>query len=391
MIGKVRGTWAEINLDALKNNIDQVNKVCSGKKVIAVIKADGYGHGALGIYNELLEAGVSRFAVATLPEAVELRKAGVEIPIMILGYTSPEFYEDVVNYDIEQTIFSYGDAEKLAAIAMKSNKTAGVQIAVDTGMGRIGFLTTMEEAGEVHKISLLKGIKLEGIFTHFASADSNDKAYTRMQIERFNRFTGYLQQFGVEIPMRHVSNSAAIIDMPGLDYEGVRAGIMLYGYYPSYEVDKERVKLLPVLSLKSKIVHVKTLSEDHGISYGSIFKTTKETKIATLPIGYADGLFRLQTGKAKVIIGGKMVPIIGRICMDQCMVDVTEVQDVKVGDEAVFIGQDNYGNSITASDMADNVGTISYEILCNVSKRIPRIYIKNNEVVGMRNYIYQKI
>lgn len=387
MIEKMRGAWAEIDLNALNNNIKQVVDSCPGKEIISVIKADGYGHGALGIYKELIKSGTTRFAVATLPEAVELRKGGVTIPIMILGYTAPEFYSDVILYDIEQTIFSYEDAEKLSKEAEKENKTAKIHIAVDTGMGRIGFLTTIEQAQEVHRINELSNTEIVGIFTHFATADEKNKEYTNLQIKRFNKFNEYLESLGINIPLKHISNSAAIIDFPELEYGGVRAGIMLYGYYPSYEVDNKRIKLMPVMTLKAKIIHVKTLPVGESVSYGRVYITTKETRIATLPIGYADGISRLQVGKAKVIVGGKIVPIIGRICMDQCMIDVTDIPDVKVGDEVILIGEDDFGNKITADDMADNIGTISYEILCDVSKRIPRIYYKDGKVINVRHYV----
>lgn len=387
MIGKVRGAWAEINLDAIENNIEQVKKSCGDKEIIAVIKADGYGHGAVGISKELIDNGAKRFAVATLPEAVELRRAGVEIPIMTLGFIGEEFYDEIVDYNIEQTIFSYDSAKVLSDIAMKKNKIAKIHIAVDTGMGRIGFLTTIEQAQEVHKISKLPSVKIVGIFTHFATADEKDKKYTELQIERFKKFNRWLEALGVYIPFKHVSNSAAIIDLPDLEYEGVRAGIMMYGYYPSDEVNMKEVKLTPVLTLKARIIHLKTLNKGEGISYGKTYITDRVSKIATLPIGYADGLSRLHAGKGKVIIGGKMVPIVGRICMDQCMVDVTDIPDVKLGDEVILIGSDDYGNRITADDLANNIGTISYEILCDISKRIPRIYIKRGEVVEEKNYI----
>ena len=389
MIGKVRGAWAEINLDAIENNIEQVKKSCGDKEIIAVIKADGYGHGAVGISKELIDNGAKRFAVATLPEAVELRRAGVEIPIMTLGFIGEEFYDEIVDYNIEQTIFSYDSAKVLSDIAMKKNKIAKIHIAVDTGMGRIGFLTTIEQAQEVHKISKLPSVKIVGIFTHFATADEKDKKYTELQIERFKKFNSWLEDLGVYIPFKHVSNSAAIIDLPDLEYEGVRAGIMMYGYYPSTEVNMEEVNLIPVLTLKARIIHLKTLNKGEGISYGKTYITDRVSKIATLPIGYADGLSRLQAGKGKVIIGGKIVPIVGRICMDQCMVDVTEVPDVKIGDEVILIGSDDYGNKITADDLANHIGTISYEILCDISKRIPRIYIKKGEIIEEKNYGYQ--
>lgn len=387
MIHKLRTTWAEVNLNALENNIKEVAKVSKGKEIIAVIKADGYGHGAVGICKTLLENGVSRIAVAVITEAIELRKAGVEIPIMILGYTSNEFYEEVIDFQIEQTIYSYQDAVELSRVAARKNAKVKIQIAVDTGMGRIGFLTTQEEAMEVKKISELPGIEIEGMFTHFATADEKDKEYSFLQLKRFKEFDEYLKELGVDIKYKHVSNSAGVIDFPNLEYDGVRAGIMLYGYYPSEDVDKTKVNLKPVMSLRSTIVHLKELECGSSISYGRVFTTSRKSKIATLPVGYADGFPRVLTGKGKVIINGVVAPIVGRICMDQCMIDVTEVPEVKVGDEVILFGEDEFGNHITAEDIANEVGTISYEIICGISKRVPRVYKKNGEVVSVKNYV----
>ncbi|MEG1256131.1 alanine racemase [Clostridium sp.] len=387
MIEKIRPSWAEIDLDKLGNNIKEVKRVCNGKEIVAVIKADGYGHGAVDIYRELIKCGATRFGVAVITEAIELRQAGLHLPIIVLGFTASEFYDEVVDFDIEQTIYTYEDAKCLSKVAVKKNTIAKIHIAVDTGMRRVGFLTTIEQAKEVHRITKLPGISVAGIFTHFATADEKEKDYTNVQIERFNRFNKYLEELGVIIPFKHVSNSAAIIDLPKLDYQGVRAGIMLYGYYPSHDVEKSNVNIIPVMTLKSKIVHIKTLKAGEGISYGRVFTTERESIIGTLPIGYADGLSRLLTGKSKVIVNGKVAPIVGRICMDQCMVDVTDIPGVKVGDEVILMGKDEYGNTITADDIASSIGTINYEILCDISKRVPRIYKKDGKVVSVRNYV----
>lgn len=387
MVHKLRTTWAEIDLNALENNIKEVIRVSNGREVIGVIKADAYGHCAVDIYKTLLANGVSRFAVAVITEAIELRKNGLKAPIVILGYTAHDFYDEIIDFDIEQTIYSYDDAEALSKVAVKKNAKAKIHIAVDTGMSRIGFLATAEEAVEVEKISKLPGIEIEGMFTHFASADEKNKEFTFLQIKRFDDFDEYLKQLGVNIKYKHVSNSAAVIDFPNLEYDGVRAGIMLYGYYPSKDVDKTKVHLKPVMSLKSTIVHLKTLESGSSISYGRVFITERKSKIATLPIGYADGLPRQLTGKGKVIINGALAPIVGRICMDQCMIDVTDIPDVKLGSEVTFIGEDEFGNSISADDIADVIGTISYEIVCNISKRVPRVYKKDGNIVNIKNYV----
>lgn len=390
MLEKIRPSWAEIDLNSLANNIREVKRVSKGKDVIVAIKADGYGHGAAEIYEVMVDNGVSRLAVAIIEEAIELRRAGAKLPIMILGFTPSESYKEVIDYQIEQTIFSYEEAKCLSEEAVKKNTIAKIHIAVDTGMGRIGFLPTREQAEEVHRITELKGIEIVGMFTHFATADEIDKKYTKFQVQRFDDFNRFLEEFGVIITFKHVSNSAAIIDFPNLEYQGVRAGIMSYGYYPSQDVDKSKVNLIPIMTLKSKIVHLKTIGVGESVSYGRVFKATRKSVIATLPIGYGDGFARLLTGKAKVIINGVMAPIVGRICMDQCMVDVTDVPEVKVGDEVILMGRDDKGNSITADDIGRATGTISYEVLCNISKRIPRIYTKNGKICKVKSYIGQK-
>ncbi|HAK41838.1 MAG TPA: alanine racemase [Clostridium sp.] len=387
MLNKIRPSWAEIDLDALRNNVREIKRISKGKEVIATIKADGYGHGAIDIYKTMLEEGVSRFAVAVITEAIELRKAGVEIPIIILGFTPREFYDEVIDFDIEQTIYSYEDAKILSDKAVKKDRLAKIHIAVDTGMGRIGFLPTREQAKEVHRITKLEGVKIVGIFTHFATADEKDKSYANLQIKRFNEFNVYLEELGVTIYFKHVSNSAAIIDFPNLPYGGVRAGIMLYGYYPSNYVNKNSINLKPVMSLKSRIIHVKKIREGDYVSYGRLYRAPRESLIGTLPIGYADGFSRLLTGKAKAIINGKVVPIVGRICMDQCMVDVTDVPNIKVGDEVILMGKDDRDNVITADDIAIAIGTISYEVVCDISKRVPRVYTEDGKAFAVRNYV----
>lgn len=387
MAKKIRPSWAEVDLDALRNNVREIKRVSEGKEIIATIKADGYGHGAIDIYKSMMDEGINRFAVAIVTEAVELRKAGVKIPVIILGYTPKEYYDEVIDLDLEQTIYDYEDAKILSDMAIKKNNIAKIHIAVDTGMGRIGFLTTREQAREVHRITKLKGVRIVGIFTHFATADEKDKTYTNFQIERFNIFNKYLEELDVIIPFKHVSNSAAIIDLPDLPYDGVRAGIMLYGYYPSKYVNKDNVNLIPVMSLKCKIVHLKKIQEGDYLSYGRLYKAPSERIIGTLPIGYADGISRALTGKAKVIVNGKVIPVVGRICMDQCMIDVTDVPGVKIGDEVILIGKDNIGNVITADDIAEAVGTVNYEVICDISKRIPRIYTKSGKICGVRNYV----
>jgi alanine racemase len=382
----LRPVWAEVDLDKLAHNMREIRKAAQSREIIAVIKADGYGHGALDIAPTLLENGATRIAVAVLNEAVELRRGGIEEPIMVLGFTPPSLIDMLLRYDIEQTVYSYDLAKEISQLAKKKNKVAKLHIALDTGMGRIGFLPNEESAEEVYKISKLPNIIIEGLFSHFSSADEEDKSYTRLQLERYNYFYNNLLQKGVKVNIRHIANSAAIIDMPEAHFEAVRPGIILYGYYPSEEVLKQKITLKPVMSLKTNIVHIKNLPTGEYISYGRKFKTSRESIIATLPVGYADGYTRLLFNKAKVIVNGSFVPVIGRICMDQCMVDVTDIPGVKLGDEVVLMGEQD-GLEFTADHIAELIGTINYEITCMISKRVPRVYIKGGKVVKIRNYV----
>ncbi|MEG0772767.1 alanine racemase [Clostridium sp.] len=387
MFKELRPVWAEIDLDAIANNMREIRRISTSKEIIAIIKADGYGHGAIDIAPVLLENGADRFGVAVITEAIELRNNGINVPIMVLGFTPPTLYERILEHNIEQTIYNYNDAEELSKIALERNKVARIHIAIDTGMGRIGFLPNEESAQEVLKISELPNVEIIGLFTHFSSSDDLDKTYSMLQIKKYNEFNEKLIDLGIDIPLKHLSNSAATMDLPIAHYNAVRPGIILYGCYPSEEVMKEKVNVQPVMSIKANIVHIKTLTEGEYISYGRTFKTERESVIATLPIGYADGFTRLLFGKAKVIINGKFAPVVGRICMDQCMIDITDIDGVKIGDEVILIGADEFNNVITADDIAKQVGTINYEVVCAVSKRVPRVYKKGGKIINIRNYV----
>jgi alanine racemase len=321
-----------------------------------------------------------------LDEALELRNAGISEPILILGYTSGRFADIVVDSDIRQVCYSYELAKDMSEAAVKLNKTGKVHIAVDTGMGRVGLQPTPESADLVEKISKLPNLEVEGLFTHFAAADEADKEYTYWQYERYNSFLKMLSDRNVDIKYKHVGNSAALIDLPGIRMDAVRPGIIQYGLYPSEAVDKSKIDLKPVMSVKANIIHVKEVDEGTSISYGRRFITNRRSRVATLPVGYADGYSRLLFGKASVIINGKLAPVIGTICMDQCMVDVTDAGDVKVGDEAVIMGGQG-GAAISAEDIASHIGTINYEVICMFSKRVPRVYIKDGKVVNIKNYL----
>lgn len=382
----MRSVWAEVDLDAIKFNIENIKKISKDKDIVAVVKADAYGHGAVDIVPTLLENGAKKLAVAMISEAQELIRNNITAPIIILGYTPLEYGELLVNNLIEQTVYDLDYAKKLSDIAVSLGKRAKIHIAIDTGMGRIGFLPNENSINIIEEIWKLEGIEITGIFTHFSTADEKDKEYTYEQFNKIKFVISELEKRNINIPFKHVSNSGAIIDLPETYLDGVRAGIILYGYYPSDEVKKDRLPLKKALTLKTKVSHVKELDEGMYVSYGRKFKTSRKTKIATIPIGYADGYSRLLSKKAKVIINGKLANVVGNICMDQCMVDVTDIGEVSVGDDVILLGSE--GNlKFDADDMANLLGTINYEILCMIKQRIPRVYCKNGKIVKVRNYI----
>lgn len=386
MFRHLRPVWAEINLDNLAHNMREIKSISNSKEIMAVVKADAYGHGAVDVAPVLLENGATRLAVAVISEAVELRRSGIDVPIMILGYTPAIFSHELFKYDIEQTVTSYEYAEKLSVEAKKEKKKLKIHLAFDSGMGRIGFLPNEKSIDEIYRISKLENVEIAGAFSHFSTADEEDKGYTLEQLKKFNDFCDNLTTKGIELNIRHIANSAAIIDLENTHFEAVRPGIILYGYYPSDEVILNKIKLRPVMTLKTNIVHIKNLEKGQYISYGRKYVTSKEEVIATLPVGYADGYTRQLTGKAKVIINGQFAPVVGRICMDQCMVDVTHIKDVKIGDEVILMGEHN-NLKFNADDIASLLGTINYEVVCMISKRVPRVYIKDNKVVKIRNYV----
>lgn len=385
---KIRPAWAEINLDNLAHNIREVRRLAEKQsQVMAVIKADGYGHGAAKVAQTLLDNGADCFAVAVLDEAIELRNAGFEVPIFILGYTQPERAAEVVKYDLEQSVYSFEAAKALSAEAIAQGKTARLHIKVDTGMGRIGFKADDEAVDIVRSIHALPGINIKGIFTHFAVADEVDKSYTELQFKKFRWICDNLEEKGIKIEIKHCGNSAAIIDLPEMHLDMVRAGIMLYGLAPSKAVKLNKLALKEVMSLKVKISHVKELEPGQSVSYGRKFVADRRSKIASLPIGYADGYTRLLTGKAEALVKGKRVPVVGSICMDQCMIDITGIEDIAVGEEVVLFGE-QLGGFISIDEIAEKLGTINYEVVCMISRRVPRVYKKDGEVVEVLNYLY---
>ena len=381
--------WAEVDLDALAYNIRSIReKTGPDKRICAVIKANAYGHGALVCAKTLLENGADQFAVAVMNEALELRSAFPEQDILVLGNLPYGTEKTSINADLQHTVTSIEKARLLSETAVRLGKTARIHIKVDSGMTRLGFLPDEEGVREVMEIAKLPNLDLEGIFTHFARADEVDKYWAEKQYEKYCWFVDRLAEEGISFRLKHVSNSAAIMEMPQTcqDNDMVRPGIILYGIYPSGEVLPENLDIKPVMTWKTRILHVKTLREDRQISYGGKYTAHQGDVIGTLAIGYADGYSRAQSGKAEVLYRGHRVPVIGNICMDQCMIDLTEFPDAKVGDEVILMGRDG-DEFISADDLAARFGTIGYEIVCAVNRRVPRYYLKNGQVIGRINYL----
>ncbi len=377
-------SWAEIDLDAIGHNIREIKKcVRENTLVMGVVKANAYGHGVCEVAKELLNNGVDRLAVAFSDEAVELRKKGFDVPVLILGNSSDDEIENIVEFDITPAVSAFSFAEKLSNAATAKGKTVKVHIKIDTGMSRIGFQSDSVE--EILKIAKLPGIVVEGMFSHFATADEEDDSYTRLQFERFMEVAKLLEEKGMKIPIKHICNSAAIVKFPEMHLDMVRAGIVIYGIYPSIDFDKSLIDLKLAMTFKSRISHIKMLEKGTALSYGRTFVLDKDSKIATVAVGYADGYFRSLSNKAKVAVSGTVVNQVGRICMDQCMIDISAVNNINVGDEVVLFGDTE--NEVSTENVAKLLGTIGYELVCAVGRRVPRIYIKNGEVIGLLNYL----
>lgn len=376
-------TCLQVNLDAIKENYIRICQK-AGTDVLAVVKADAYGLGAIAVAKSL-ESLCPMFGVANLSEALELHHAGIQKPILILGRIPQVAYATAVQKGFRHPIFRMEDAIALSEEAVRQGRTAIIHLAVDTGMGRIGLPATEEGARLCLAISRLPGLQVEGLFTHYAKADCRDLSNALSQSHAFSRFDEMLRREGLEIPIRHLSNSAGIMNF-STHYEMVRAGIILYGICPSSEVDPQLLPVKSVVRLQTRIAYIKTLPAGCPISYGGIYITDRTTRVATLPIGYADGYRRSLTEKAHVLIRGQKAPIIGRICMDQLMVDVTHIPEAEIDDVVTVIGTDG-AETITPDDLADRIGTISYEILCGFSRRIPRVYIQNRKPVSEVNYL----
>ena len=385
---KYRRVHADIDLDAVLFNFEQMSRtVPEGTQIMAVVKTDAYGHGAVPLA-ALLEPQdyLWGFATATVDEAVELRKAGIEKPILVLGYSFPECFEDIVKYDIRQTVFQFEMAELLSKEAVKQNKKVFVHVKLDTGMGRIGYQKVEEAVHDTVKMKNLPMLELEGVFTHFANADTKNQEFTFQQLSKFEEMIRAMEAEGVTFELKHCANSAGIIELSERKFDLVRAGIISYGMWPSDEVKKDVVQLKPILSLKSHVVYVKEVEEGTPVSYGSTWRAEGRRKIATVPVGYGDGYPRSLSNKGYVLIKGYKVPIAGRVCMDQLMVDVTDVpEEIKIGDRVTLIGTDGE-HTITAEELGDLSGRFNYELICDLGNRIARIYYQNGKIKEIRDY-----
>lgn len=385
---KLNRAWAEIDLDAIAHNVREIKRI-TGKRVeiMGAVKADAYGHGVLEVVRTLLDNGVTQLAVSMLDEAIQLRQMGIKVPILILSYTDPARAEEIVLNDVTQTVFSQDLAQALSAASVKLGRNARIHVKVDTGMTRVGFMPGYSAVKNIMEIGKLPGVIIEGLFTHFASADESERDYTIMQFERYMSVCSELARVGIHIPVKHVCNSAGIIQYPEMHLNMVRPGIILYGIYPSQQVDKEKIHLKPAMTLKANVILVKDVEPDTCISYGRTFRTSRLSRIATIPIGYADGYTRLLSNKGHVLINGELAPLVGRVCMDQCMVDVTDLkQEVHVGDEVVLFGCQN-GACISVDEVAADIGTISYEVVSIIGKRVPRVYLKDGKICSVLNYL----
>ena len=381
--------WAEIDLDALAHNVSEIRRKTGDKvRIAAVSKANCYGHGIANCFRALLDAGVDQFAVAVLNEALELRNITQDADILVLGSMPIGTEEQSIEANLQHTVTSFEKAKAISDAAVKLGKTAKIHIKLDTGMTRLGFMPGEESMNEVVKISKLPNIELEGIFTHFARADESSKKWAYRQYRLFTRCVDNLKSKGVEFKIKHVANSAAIMEMPDTYNDMVRPGIILFGIYPSDEVDKAIIDIKPVMTFKTRITHLKKLTEDRQVSYNGRYTAMKGDIIGTIAVGYADGYTRAQSGKAEVLYRGKRVKIVGNICMDMCMVDLSDFPDAKVGDEVVLFGRS--GNAvISAQEVAERYGTIGYEVICGLGIRVPRYYIKGGRLVSKVDYLEQ--
>lgn len=383
-------TWTEVNLDAIAQNVKNIKKLIGKKKeLMAVVKGNAYGHDILEISSVVLENGATRLAVARLEEAIFLRKAGITVPILVLGLTLKPQAESLVSYDITPTVCEFEMIEKLSESAVQMNKMAKIHLKVDTGMGRIGIFPD-DVLRFIKRIKALKKVEIEGIFTHFSVADEKDKFYTEEQFRKFIEILTILEKEGIKIPIKHVGNSATLLDLPHMWLDMVRPGLAIYGLYPSKEV-KKTINLIPAQQFKTKIVFIKELPRGESISYGRIYITKRRMRVASLPVGYADGYNRLLSNQGEVLVRGQRVPIIGRVCMDQCMIDVTNLTQVEIGDEVVLWGRQGE-EMITVEEIAQKIRTINYEIVhLPDKKRVAKLFIKDGKPWKIKTMLGERL
>lgn len=368
--------YIQVDLDAIAYNVHSIkSKLAPGTKIMGVIKTDGYGHGSVPIARMLEQMDfIWGFATATVEEAYELRQAGIRKPLLVLGYTFPYCYERLAEEEIRPAVFRRDSLEQLQAAAARTGKKIKLHIKVDTGMNRIGITPDEEGLKFIDALQGCKELEVEGIFTHFARADETDKSNAEKQLERFKSFIAMSEErLGYSIPFKHCSNSASILEMRQADMDLVRAGIVIYGLYPSDEVSRSAAELKPALSLYSRIVYIKTIYRGDSVSYGGTFTAERQMRVATVPVGYGDGYPRSLSGKGYVLICGKPAPILGRICMDQFMVDVSDIPEAEEGGRVVLLGTDG-GTGISAEELGELSGRFNYELVCDFGKRLPRIY-----------------
>lgn len=378
-------TEAAIDLDAAEHNFNVTRaKLPENVKLLCVIKADAYGHGAVPLA-KLFEGRADFYGVACIEEAIELKKAGIKTPVLILGAVPKEFYSDIVKYDIRVPIFNLEDAKALSAEAVKQSKTAPFHFCVDTGMSRIGFQVNKESADACLEITKLPNIEAEGLFSHFATADEKDLSKAIAQRDKFKEFIKLLEERGINIPIKHINNSAGIMNFDEY-FDMCRMGIILYGLYPSHEVDENLLKIKPVMEWRAHITHIKELEPGREISYGGTYKTGETRRIATIPVGYADGYPRCLSNKGKVLINGEFAPITGRVCMDQFMVDITGI-DAKVGDTVVLVGKSGI-KELSMEEVSESAYSFNYELPCRVARRVPRTYYRDGKFLFSTNYMY---
>lgn len=381
-----RPAWVEINLDHIIHNVEQFKALLApGTKIMAVVKADGYGHGAAVVGKTALTAGVDSLAVAFVEEGIYLRRAGIEAPILLLGYTDPVQFATLTEYNLIPTVFDYQTAAEFSKMADAEGTTLTLHLKVDTGMGRVGLLPE-EAVAEILRITALPALKVEGLFTHFSSAEEEDQHYTAGQLKLFDQIIKQLKEKGVTFPLIHAANSAAAIKNPSARYNLIRLGLALYGHYPAPNLQKSAVTLQPAMTFKSRVVMVKKLPPGSCISYNCIYRTAAEELIATVPVGYADGYSRLLSNQGQVLIRGLRAPVVGRICMDHLMVNVTHIPGTRRGDEVVLYGRQGE-EELPVEEAASLIGSVNYELLCAVDKRVSRFYYKDKQLTAIHDFI----